>query len=210
MTTLKIAVVTINNSNKYAKENSNIVEYIYNNIAVLNKRGVKFNFVKKHVKMRTTLLFEDCEYKGFQEIVSALSDIVNKKPQSEKKEKSQIVQEEFSMERYMEKNASIPVDDVDDKTEQKRKDRAAEISKHRELSKPKQAEKKEPVDQQKNIKTSYDDIKDNLSKSGSVSFSDNPEIVSFLKNKTKNMTTEDLNDYNLLKSMGESNAGLFN
>jgi hypothetical protein len=209
MTSITLAIITINNNNKNSKENKIIVEYIYDNIVALNKRGIKFRFVKKRIRTCANMLIENNKYEGVNEILSFLSANINNKQKEQKKENTAITNPEFCMEQYMERNATVHVEEDDDKVDKKRKERAAEIAEHRKLAKPKKEEKKEPVENQKSVKTSYDDLKDNLTKSGSVSFSDNPEIVSFLKNKTKNMTTEDINDYNLLKSMGESNSGLF-
>ena len=207
MSSITVATITINNNNKNYKENCTIVEYIYDNIVALNKRGIKFRFVKKSIRMCARLIIENNTYEGVNEILSFLSSIINRTQKEQKKENTAITNPEFCMEQYMERNAKVHIEDDDNNVDQKRKERAAEIAKNREIAKPKREEKKET--NEKSIKTSYDDLKDNLTKSGSVSFSDNPEIVSFLKNKTKNMTTEDINDYNLLKSMGESNSGLF-
>ena len=210
MTSLKYATISINNNIKNYKENCRVVDFIYDNLTILNNRGIKFDFTKKRIKTFVVMTIENEKYEGSSEIISVLSTIINKKQKEEKRE-NMVNDNEFSMEKYMERNATTQIEEDDDKADQRRKDRAAEIAKHREISKPKKEEKKEQIDQHKTVKTSYDDLKDNLTKSNSsVSFSDNPEIVSFLKNKTKNMTTEDINDYNLLKSMGESNSGLFN
>ena len=62
MSSITVATITINNNNKNYKENCTIVEYIYDNIVALNKRGIKFRFVKKSIRMCARLIIENNTY----------------------------------------------------------------------------------------------------------------------------------------------------